>query len=173
MENPQEDGARGGEAPGNVAPKNPLEIIDSTPGDAAPASELGAVEPPKRKRGRPPKDRSSEPPRIKRPRGRPRKYPAPLPRRPGPGRPSNEELAVAWAAKPVERQPVARNPDGTLKKGAVLNPGALTNSQARIKQMLEGATVPMISRLLELAQSDNEQVALGAVREWMTRCAAP
>lgn len=90
----------------------------------------------------------------------------PAPKRSGPGRPSAEELSAAWAAPTIER-----NPDGTIKKGQVLNAGGLTAGQARIKNMLEGATVPMIARLLELAQSQDEHIALGAVRAWLDKVA--
>lgn len=114
-----------------------------------------------------------QPEQHKRKRGRPSKMPGgTAPVRPSPGRPSNEELAAAWAApKSSEGHVVERNADGTIKKGQVLNPGGLTTAQARIKNMLEGATVPLITRLLELAQSQDEQIALGAVRAWLDKVA--
>jgi hypothetical protein len=63
-----------------------------------------------------------------------------------------------------------RYSNGRLKKGAVINPlGAGDRRLVGMKRKLDGLTERAIARLGQLVQSDNEAVALGAVKEVLDR----
>jgi hypothetical protein len=66
-----------------------------------------------------------------------------------------------------------RDPNGRWQKGHSANAGGLTRQQARIARMLEDMTEDAAQRLRELMASRDEQIALGAVKEWLHRMAPP
>ncbi len=70
----------------------------------------------------------------------------------------------------MENEPtIVRDDKGRLKKGSVLNPKGPDWVRARMKRDLEGLTPRAIARLGRLIESDNEPVALGAVKEVLDR----
>ena len=71
---------------------------------------------------------------------------------------------------PTDVAPVERDAQGRIKKGSgALNPSGLDRRKARMLRQLEDLTPRAIARLGRLVESDNETVALGAVREVLDR----
>ena len=71
---------------------------------------------------------------------------------------------------PSDVAPVDRDDKGRIKKGSgALNPSGLDRRKARMLRQLEDLTPRAIARLGRLVESDNETVALGAVREVLDR----
>lgn len=66
-------------------------------------------------------------------------------------------------------QDVARYSNGRLKKGSRLNPVGGDARTARMIRNLQDLTPRAIARLGRLIESDNEQVALGAIKEALDR----
>ena len=66
-----------------------------------------------------------------------------------------------------------RSTDGKWLPGQSPNAGGLTRAQQRVARMLEDMTPKAAKRLGELIESQDEAIALGAVREWLTRMAPP
>lgn len=64
---------------------------------------------------------------------------------------------------------IERDEKGRLKKGSILNPNALPPWKGRMKKQLEGLTPLAVARLGQLMRSENEAVALGAVKEVLDR----
>ena len=64
--------------------------------------------------------------------------------------------------------PVTRDAHGRVTSGR-LNPSGLDRKKARMLRQLEDLTPRAIARLGRLVESDNETVALGAVREVLDR----
>lgn len=64
---------------------------------------------------------------------------------------------------------VERDARGRLKKGSVLNRTGLDPKTARMMRDLQALTPRAIARLGRLIESDNEQVALGAIKEALDR----
>ena len=57
------------------------------------------------------------------------------------------------------------------QKGQSGNPGGLNTRQARVRNMIEGLSMRAVERLGALVQSENESVALGAIKEVLGRVA--
>lgn len=71
---------------------------------------------------------------------------------------------------PSDVAPVERDAKGRIRKGSgALNPSGLDRRKARMLRQLEDLTPRAIARLGRLVESDNETVALGAVREVLDR----
>ena len=71
---------------------------------------------------------------------------------------------------PSDVAPVERDDKGRIKKGSgALNPSGLDRRKARMLRQLEDLTPRAIARLGRLVESENEAVALGAVREVLDR----
>ncbi len=64
---------------------------------------------------------------------------------------------------------IERDEKGRLKKGALLNPGGFTTRELRLRRQLDALTHVAIARLGQLVRSENEAVALGAVKEVFDR----
>ena len=64
---------------------------------------------------------------------------------------------------------VERDARGRLKKGSVLNRTGLDPKTARMMRDLQALTPRAIARLGRLIESENEQVALGAIKEALDR----
>jgi hypothetical protein len=116
-------------------------------------------------------DTVADPAPVKRGRGRPRKYPRP-------GDAAYEAAKAAQATKLQQQQPntalvpaepVPRDKHGRILPGNSLNPGGLSAQQKRVRAQLEGMNDEAVARLRELIHSPNENVALGAVKELLTR----
>lgn len=71
---------------------------------------------------------------------------------------------------PSDLATVERDAQGRIKKGSgALNPSGLDRRKARMLRQLEDLTPRAIARLGRLVESENETVALGAVREVLDR----
>jgi len=68
-----------------------------------------------------------------------------------------------------EPQAVARYSNGRLKKGSKLNPVGGDARTARMLRDLQALAPRAIARLGRLIESENEQVALGAIKEALDR----
>jgi hypothetical protein len=68
-----------------------------------------------------------------------------------------------------DERTIERDEKGRLRKGSVLNPHAIHPRLARMKKQLEGLTPFAVARLGSLLRSENEAVALGAVKEVLDR----
>jgi hypothetical protein len=66
-----------------------------------------------------------------------------------------------------------RTADGKWLPGGSPNAGGLTRQQQRVVRMLEDMTPHAAKRLRELINSQDEAIALGAVKEWLHRVAPP
>lgn len=66
-----------------------------------------------------------------------------------------------------------RTADGKWLPGGSPNAGGLTRAQQRVMRMLEDMTPKAAKRLGELIDSQDEAIALGAVKEWLSRMAPP
>ncbi len=71
---------------------------------------------------------------------------------------------------PSDVAPVERDAQGRIKKGSgALNPSGLDRRKARMLRQLEDLTPRAIARLGRLVESENEAVAMSAVREVLDR----
>ena len=66
-----------------------------------------------------------------------------------------------------------RTADGRWLPGGSPNAGGLTRQQQRVMRALEDMTPKAAKRLAELIDSPDEAIALGAVKEWLSRMAPP
>jgi hypothetical protein len=66
-----------------------------------------------------------------------------------------------------------RSGTGQWLPGKSPNAGGLTRAQQRVARMLEDMTPKAAKRLGELIESRDEAIALGAVKEWLSRMAPP
>ena len=71
--------------------------------------------------------------------------------------------------KPMEGAKVERYSNGRIKKGSALNPSGGDRNKARALRMLGDLQPMAILRLGQLVKSENEPVALGAIKEVLDR----
>ena len=71
--------------------------------------------------------------------------------------------------KPMESAKVERYSNGRIKKGSALNPSGGDRNKARALRMLGDLQPMAILRLGQLVKSENEPVALGAIKEVLDR----
>ena len=83
-------------------------------------------------------------------------------------KPEAKQMDTAEALQPIVGENVRRE-NGKLLKGSRLNPSGMDRKKAQVLKMLESLTPIAINRLSQLVRSENEPVALGAIKEVLDR----